>query len=197
MAAAATRGRIQVTGLDPKMSEALLVKLRETGAQITTDSDRVVLDMRSCRPQAVNLVTAPFPGFPTDMQAQFVLLNSIADGTATVTETVFENRFMHVQELQRMGADITLRGNTAVIQGVPGLSGAQVMATDLRASACLVLAGLVAQGETMIDRIYHIDRGYDRIEEKLAQCGARIQRIPGSPDHADTGHPSYKSLRQA
>ncbi len=197
LAAAATRGRIQVTGLDPKMSEALLVKLRETGAQITTDSDRVVLDMRSCRPQAVNLVTAPFPGFPTDMQAQFVLLNSIADGTATVTETVFENRFMHVQELQRMGADITLRGNTAVIQGVPGLSGAQVMATDLRASACLVLAGLVAQGETMIDRIYHIDRGYDRIEEKLAQCGARIQRIPGSPDYADTGHPSYKSLRQA
>ena len=110
---------------------------------------------------------------------------------------VFEGRFLHVPELQRMGADITLRGNTAVIQGVPGLSGAQVMATELRASACLVLAGLVAQGETMIDRIYHIDRGYDRIEEKLAQCGARIHRIPGSPDHADTGHPSYKSLRQA
>jgi UDP-N-acetylglucosamine 1-carboxyvinyltransferase len=137
--------------------------------------------MRKTQPQAVNLTTAPFPGFPTDMQAQFVLFNAVANGSSMVTETVFENRFMHVHELQRMGADIHLRGNTAVIQGVVGLSGAQVMATDLRASACLVLAGLVAEGETMIDRIYHIDRGYDRIEEKLSQCGASIRRIPGWP----------------
>lgn len=159
----------------------MLEKLREAGAILSIDPRGVTLDMRKTQPQAVNLITAPFPGFPTDMQAQFVLFNAVANGSSTVTETVFENRFMHVHELQRMGADIHLRGNTAVIQGVAGLSGAQVMATDLRASACLVLAGLVAEGETMIDRIYHIDRGYDRIEEKLSQCGASIRRIPGWP----------------
>ena len=131
--------------------------------------------------QAVDIRTAPFPAFPTDMQAQFVLLNSIAHGTATITETVFDNRFMHVQELQRMGAQIEIRGNTVFVRGVDHLSGAQVMATDLRASACLVLAGLVADGETAIDRIYHIDRGYESIEEKLAQCGAHIRRIPAPP----------------
>jgi len=132
----------------------------------------------SKRLQAVDIHTAPFPAFPTDMQAQFVLLNSIAHGSAAITETVFDNRFMHVQELKRMGADINVRGNIIYVTGVNRLSGAQVMATDLRASACLVLAGLVAEGETVIDRIYHIDRGYESIEEKLAQCGALIRRIP-------------------
>jgi UDP-N-acetylglucosamine 1-carboxyvinyltransferase len=179
--AAATRGRIRLTGYDPQHGDVVLEKLREAGAILSIDPRGVTLDMRKTQPQAVNLTTAPFPGFPTDMQAQFVLFNAVANGSSTVTETVFENRFMHVHELQRMGADIHLRGNTAVIQGVAGLSGAQVMATDLRASACLVLAGLVAEGETMIDRIYHIDRGYDRIEEKLSQCGASIRRIPGWP----------------
>jgi UDP-N-acetylglucosamine 1-carboxyvinyltransferase len=181
LAAAATRGRIRLTGYDPQHGDAVLEKLREAGAVLSVDPRGVTLDMRKTQPQAVDLTTAPFPGFPTDMQAQFVLFNAVANGSSTVTETVFENRFMHVHELQRMGADIHLRGNTAVIHGVTGLSGAQVMATDLRASACLVLAGLVAEGETMIDRIYHIDRGYDRIEEKLSQCGASIRRIPGWP----------------
>jgi len=136
--------------------------------------------MRNKRLRAVDIRTAPFPAFPTDMQAQFVLLNSISEGSATITETVFDNRFMHVQELQRMGADIEVLGNSVFVHGVSGLSGAQVMATDLRASACLVLAGLVAEGETTIDRIYHIDRGYESIEEKLAQCGAYIRRIPSA-----------------
>ena len=181
LAAAATRGRIRLTGYDPQHGDAVLEKLREAGAVLSVDPRGVTLDMRKTQPQAVDLTTAPFPGFPTDMQAQFVLFNAVANGSSTVTETVFENRFMHVHELQRMGADIHLRGNTAVIHGVTGLSGAQVMATDLRASACLVLAGLVAEGETMIDRIYHIDRGYDRIEEKLSQCGASIRRIRGWP----------------
>jgi UDP-N-acetylglucosamine 1-carboxyvinyltransferase len=137
----------------------------------------------------VNITTAPYPAFPTDMQAQFVALNSIARGTATVKETIFENRFMHVQELQRMGADIELQGNTAIVRGIEGLLGAPVMATDLRASACLVIAGLAAEGETLIDRIYHLDRGYECIEEKLAQLGARIQRLPdhGAARQAGSG----------
>lgn len=135
--------------------------------------------MRGRRPKAINLTTAPYPAFPTDMQAQFVALNATAAGTATVKETIFENRFMHVQELQRMGADIELQGNTAIVRGVSKLHGAPVMATDLRASACLVIAGLAAEGQTLIDRIYHLDRGYECIEEKLAQLGARIQRVPG------------------
>ena len=133
--------------------------------------------MKGKRPKAVDIHTAPFPGFPTDMQAQMMALNTIAEGPSTVTETIFENRFMHVQELQRMGADIKLEGNTAIVNGVEKLQGAPVMATDLRASACLVLAGLVAEGETDIERIYHIDRGYERIEEKFALLGANIQRV--------------------
>ena len=181
LAAAATRGRIRLIGYDPQQGDAVLEKLREAGALLSIDPRGLMLDMLKTQPKAVKLTTAPFTGFPKDMKAQFVLFNAVANGSSMVTETVFENRFMHVHELQRMGADIHLRGNTAVIQGVVGLSGAQVMATDLRASACLVLAGLVAEGETMIDRIYHIDRGYDRIEEKLSQCGASIRRIPGWP----------------
>ena len=161
----------------PDQLEAVIDKLRETGAQIEAGPDwlRVVMDRR---PRAVDVCTAPYPAFPTDMQAQFVVLNAIAEGTARVTETVFENRFMHVHELQRMGADIEMEGNTAVIHGTSVLRGAPVMATDLRASACLALAGLVAQSDTVIDRIYHIDRGYECIEEKLAQLGARIRRVP-------------------
>ena len=161
---------------------ALIDKLIQAGTEVFIDNDHNQIHVsRPEKLSPVNIKTAPYPGFPTDMQAQFVLFNAVANGSSTVTETVFENRFMHVHELQRMGADIHLRGNTAVIHGVTCLSGAQVMATDLRASACLVLAGLVAEGETMIDRIYHIDRGYDRIEEKLSQCGASIRRIPGWP----------------
>ena len=150
--------------------------------------------MKTGRVRAADLRTQPFPGFPTDMQAQFILLNAIATGAATVTETVFENRFMHVQELQRMGADIELRGHTALVRGVEALSGAQVMATDLRASACLVLAGLVAEGQTVVDRIYHIDRGYDCIEEKLAQCGARIRRMSRHNTPTPHRHPSRIGL---
>ena len=176
-AAAATGGQIQLGGIETRLLDAVLAKLDAMGASIRIDQDTIALSMDGCRLQAVDLKTQPFPGFPTDLQAQFMLLNSIAEGAATVTESIFESRFMHVQELQRMGADIELRGNTARVRGVKNLSGAQVMATDLRASACLVLAGLAAQGQTVVDRIYHIDRGYDCIEEKLAQCGARIQRI--------------------
>ena len=176
-AAAATGGQIQLGGIETRLLDAVLAKLDAMGASIRIDQDTIALSMDGCRLQAVDLKTQPFPGFPTDLQAQFMLLNSIAEGAATVTESIFESRFMHVQELQRMGADIELRGNTALVRGVKNLSGAQVMATDLRASACLVLAGLAAQGQTVVDRIYHIDRGYDCIEEKLAQCGARIQRI--------------------
>jgi len=176
-AAAATGGQIQLSGIETNLLDAVLVKLDAMGASIMVDQDTIVLSVDGCRLKAVDLKTEPFPGFPTDLQAQFILLNSIAQGTAVVTETIFESRFMHVQELQRMGADIELRGNTALVRGVKNLSGAQVMATDLRASACLVLAGLAAKGQTVVDRIYHIDRGYDCIEEKLAQCGARIQRI--------------------
>jgi UDP-N-acetylglucosamine 1-carboxyvinyltransferase len=159
--------------------DAVLQSLREAGADIRIGDDWIELDMRGRRPRAVDVSTAPYPAFPTDMQAQFTALNTVAVGTGTITETVFENRFMHVQEMQRMGARIQLKGNTAISKGVERLTGAPVMATDLRASASLVLAGLVADGETTIDRIYHIDRGYERIEEKLAQLGANIRRVPG------------------
>ena len=179
VAAAATGGKVRLKNTKPVYLDALLEKLRESGADINTGEDCLMLDMRGRRAQAINLTTAPYPAFPTDMQAQFVALNATATGTATVKETIFENRFMHVQQLQRMGAAIELQGNTAIVRGVRKLHGAPVMATDLRASACLVIAGLAAEGETLIDRIYHLDRGYECIEEKLAQLGARIQRIPG------------------
>jgi UDP-N-acetylglucosamine 1-carboxyvinyltransferase len=180
VAAAMTGGKVRLRHARPHLLEAVLDKLRETGARIDTGEDWVSLDMDGKRLTSVNVRTAPYPAFPTDMQAQFVVLNSIADGTGTVTETVFENRFMHVHELRRMGANIELEGNTAIVRGVARLQGAPVMATDLRASASLALAGLVAEGETVIDRIYHIDRGYECIEEKLSQLGARIRRVPGS-----------------
>jgi len=179
VAGAITGGSIRLKNTDPRLVEAVLEKLREAGAKINTGLDWITLEMGGHKPDAVNIRTAPFPAFPTDMQAQFVTLNSIANGTATVTETIFENRFMHVHELHRMGAKVEMKGNTAVVQGVEKLLGAPVMATDLRASACLVLAGLVAENETLIDRIYHIDRGYECIEEKLAQLGAKIRRISG------------------
>jgi UDP-N-acetylglucosamine 1-carboxyvinyltransferase len=154
-------------------------KLSEAGARIETGPDWIRLDMQGRRPRAVSVRTAPYPAFPTDMQAQFIALNAIAEGTGTVIETIFENRFMHVYEMQRMGADIEMEGNTAIVRGNEKLTAAPVMATDLRASASLALAGLVAEGETIVDRIYHIDRGYECIEEKLAQLGARIRRVPG------------------
>ncbi len=179
VAAVATRGNLTIQDINPRHLDAVTSKLCEAGAQIEILEDSITLAM-SARPRAVTVSTAPYPGFPTDMQAQFMLLNCVAEGSASVTEHIFENRFMHVHELQRMGAKIELHGNTSVIKGVRKLGGAQVMATDLRASACLVLAGLVARGETIIDRIYHIDRGYDCIEEKLLQCGADIRRISDS-----------------
>ncbi|MDX1443571.1 MAG: UDP-N-acetylglucosamine 1-carboxyvinyltransferase [Gammaproteobacteria bacterium] len=178
VAAAMTRGRVKVKDTRPDLLDAVLVKLREAGAHITTGEDWIELDMKGQRPKSVSVRTAPYPAFPTDMQAQFTALNAVASGTGTITETVFENRFMHVLEMQRMGADIKLEGNTAIITGVEELTGAPVMATDLRASASLVLAGLVAQGTTTVERIYHIDRGYDCIEEKLAGLGAKIRRVP-------------------
>lgn len=178
VAAAITGGRVKVKDTRPDIMDAVLQTLREAGAEIEVGEDWITLDMHGRRPLAVNVHTAPYPAFPTDMQAQFTALNAVAEGTGTITETVFENRFMHVQEMQRMGANIRLEGNTAISSGVPRLAGAPVMATDLRASASLVLAGLVADGETVIDRIYHIDRGYERIEEKLAQLGADIRRVP-------------------
>ena len=178
VAAAITGGHIKVKDTRPDTMDAILQSLREAGADITVGDDWVELDMHGRRPRAVNVHTAPYPAFPTDMQAQFTALNAVAEGTGTITETVFENRFMHVQEMQRMGAQIQLEGNTAICCGVERLAGAPVMATDLRASASLVLAGLVAEGDTAIDRIYHIDRGYERIEEKLAQLGADIRRVP-------------------
>jgi UDP-N-acetylglucosamine 1-carboxyvinyltransferase len=178
VAGAITGGRVKVKDTRPDILEAVLLKLEDTGAQVNTGPDWVELDMRGERPKAVHIRTAPYPGFPTDMQAQFVALNAVADGFGTISETVFENRFMHVQELQRMGARIQLEGNTAISIGVPRLTGAPIMATDLRASASLILAGLVAVGDTIVDRVYHIDRGYDCIEEKLSQIGARIHRIP-------------------
>ncbi len=177
VAAAMTRGRIRCRNTDPNILDAVLVKLKEAGAEVTTGDDWIELDMHGKRPKAVNIKTAPYPGFPTDMQAQFCAMNAVAEGTGTITETIFENRFMHVLEMQRMGADIAIEGNTAICRGVEHLSGAQVMATDLRASASLVLAGLCAEGETLVDRIYHIDRGYETIEEKLQNLGAYIKRI--------------------
>ncbi len=177
VAAAITGGCVKVRDTDPHLLEAVLLKLREAGAEITVGDNWIELDMKGRRPRAVDVRTAPHPAFPTDMQAQFTALNMVAEGTGMITETVFENRFMHVQEMQRMGADIRLEGNTAIIRGVERLTGAPVMATDLRASAGLVLAGLVAEGDTLIDRIYHIDRGYECIEEKLRQMGGRIRRV--------------------
>lgn len=179
VAAAITGGRIRIKDTRPDILEAVLLKLEDAGAQINTGPDWIELEMNGGRPRAVNVRTAPYPAFPTDMQAQFVALNAVAEGVGTITETVFENRFMHVQELQRMGAQIRLEGNTAISSGVPMLTGAPVMATDLRASASLILAALVAEGDTVVDRIYHIDRGYDCIEEKLSQLGARIRRVAG------------------
>ncbi len=181
VAAAMTGGRIKLKSTRPSLLGAVLVKLREAGARIETGQDWIVLDMRGQRPKAVNVRTSPYPGFPTDMQAQFTALNCIAHGMGAITESVFENRFMHVLELQRLGANVRLEGNTAITYGMEKLTGAPVMATDLRASASLVLAGLVAEGETIVDRIYHIDRGYETIEEKLAQLGARIRRVPNRP----------------
>jgi UDP-N-acetylglucosamine 1-carboxyvinyltransferase len=178
VAAAMTGGHIKAKSTCPDAMDAVLQVLVEAGAEINVGDDWIELDMRGRIPRAVSVRTAPYPAFPTDMQAQFTALNTIAEGAGTITETVFENRFMHVQELQRMGADIQLEGNTAIIKGIRRLKGAPVMATDLRASACLVLAGLVAEGETVVDRIYHLDRGYECIEEKLAQIGADIHRIP-------------------
>ncbi|NOR81312.1 MAG: UDP-N-acetylglucosamine 1-carboxyvinyltransferase [Methyloprofundus sp.] len=178
VAAAMTRGKLKLKKIQPTLLDAVLDKLSEAGAQITTGVDWIELDMQGKRPKAVSIRTAPFPAFPTDMQAQFTAMNAIAEGVSTITETVFENRFMHVQEMQRMGANIKLESNTAICTGVENLTAAPVMATDLRASASLVLAGLVGEGETLVDRIYHIDRGYDHIEEKLSQLGAIIRRIP-------------------
>ncbi len=181
VAAAITGGRIRLRDAAPETLEAVLIKLGEAGAAIGTGPDWITLDMRGRRPQSVDIRTAPYPAFPTDMQAQICALNAIADGTGMITETVFENRFQHVLELQRMGADIRLEGNTAICSGVSALTAAPVMATDLRASASLVIAGLAAQGETLVDRVYHVDRGYERIEEKLRQLGASIRRVPNSP----------------
>ena len=178
VAGAITCGRVKLKNTDPSLLDAVLVKLREAGAEITTGDDWIELNMHGKRPKSVTIRTAPYPAFPTDMQAQFTALNSIADGVGVITETIFENRFMHVQELQRMGAQIRVEGNTAICTGSETLKSAPVMATDLRASASLVLAALVADGETLVDRIYHIDRGYDHIEEKLTQLGATIRRVP-------------------
>lgn len=179
VAAAATGGRVKLKDTDPSILEAVLLKLEEAGADVTTGSDWIELNMHGRRPKAVNIRTAPYPAFPTDMQAQFLAMNAVAEGTGTVVETIFENRFMHVLEMQRMGAHIQIEGNTAIATGVPRLKSAPVMATDLRASASLVIAALMADGETLIDRIYHIDRGYECIEEKLQLLGAKIRRVPG------------------
>jgi len=178
VAAAMTGGRVLAKRARADTLDAVLAKLEEAGAHVNTTADTIEVDMRGKRPLAVNLTTAPYPAFPTDMQAQFVAMNTVAEGVGVVTETVFENRFMHVQELQRLGADIRVEGKSAIIRGVDHLSAAPVMATDLRASASLVLAGLVARGDTLVDRIYHIDRGYENIEEKLGSLGARIRRLP-------------------
>jgi len=177
-AAAATCGRVKLKDTRADLLEAVLVKLKEAGAHITTGKDWIELDMKGKRPKAVSVKTAPYPGFPTDMQAQFASMNCVAEGTGSITETVFENRFMHIHELMRMGADVKLEGNTAIITGVEQLHAAPIMATDLRASASLVIAGLVAKGDTLVDRIYHVDRGYECIEEKLQLLGAKIKRLP-------------------
>jgi len=177
IAAAITGGKVKLKDTDPTLLDAVLDKLKEAGAEIETGEDWISLDMKGRRPKAVSVRTAPYPAFPTDMQAQFTALNTIAEGTGTIVETVFENRYMHVQEMQRMGANIEVEGNTAIVRGTEKLNGAPVMATDLRASASLILAGLVAEGETEVQRIYHIDRGYELIEEKLASLGAKIRRV--------------------
>ena len=177
VAGAITGGRVRTKGTRPGHLDAVLSKLREAGADVSAGEDWIDLDMRGRRPRAVDIRTAPYPAFPTDMQAQFAALNTIADGPSAVTETIFENRFMHMLEMRRLGADIRIEGNTAIIRGRPELTAAPVMATDLRASASLVLAGLVAKGSTEIHRIYHIDRGYECIEEKLEQLGAHIKRV--------------------
>ncbi|HCX86843.1 MAG TPA: UDP-N-acetylglucosamine 1-carboxyvinyltransferase, partial [Gammaproteobacteria bacterium] len=179
VAGAVTQGKIRLHDVNPAHLDAVTARLRDAGAQISISENGLSLKMPD-RPRAVSISTAPYPGFPTDMQAQFMLLNCVSEGASSITEHIFENRFMHIHELQRMGADINLHGNTALVHGVEQLGGAQVMATDLRASACLVLAGLVAGEQTVIDRIYHIDRGYDCIEEKLLQCGADIRRVSDS-----------------
>lgn len=176
VAAAVTGGDVKVTGARPDTLDAVLDKLRETGVHIETGRDWIHVRANGAL-KAVNVRTAPYPAFPTDMQAQFMALNTVAQGASRIVETIFENRFMHVQEMQRLGADIAVEGNTALIKGVPGLNGATVMATDLRASASLVIAGLVARGATTVERIYHLDRGYERIEEKLSKLGARIRRV--------------------
>lgn len=178
IAAAATRGHIKVKDTRPDILESVLSKLEQAGADITVGDNWIELDMHGKRPKAVSLRTAPYPAFPTDMQAQFTALNSVADGTGSITETVFENRFMHVHEMNRMGAAMKIEGNTVIVEGVDSLKGAPVMATDLRASASLIIAGLVGENETTVDRIYHIDRGYECIEEKLQLLGAKIRRIP-------------------
>ena len=181
VAGAITGGRVRVRGARADHLDAVLAKLREAGAKVAVDAEGIAVDMQGRRPAAVDIRTAPHPGFPTDMQAQFAALDCVADGVGTIVETIFENRYMHMLELRRLGADIRIEGHTAVIQGVARLSGAPVMATDLRASASLVLAGLVAEGTTDVQRIYHIDRGYECIEEKLRQLGAEIRRVPGAP----------------
>ena len=183
IAGAATRGRVRATRTEPALLDSALLKLEEAGARIRCGEDWVELDMEGRRPRAVNIRTAPYPGFPTDMQAQMLALDAVAEGTSRVTETIFENRFMHIHEINRMGARISLEGSrTAIIEGVEHLRAAPVMATDLRASFSLLIAGLVAEGETVVDRIYHIDRGYECIEEKLAGLGARVHRLPERPD---------------
>ena len=178
-AAAATRGKVRIRRTDPSLLEAVLKKLSESGAIISVGNDWIELDMEGKRPKAISLKTAPYPAFPTDMQAQLTVVTAVSEGSGVITETIFENRLMQVQELNRMGANIVIEGNSAIVTGVEKLKSAQVMASDLRASAALVIAGLVAEGDTVIDRIYHIDRGYECIEEKLRQLGAQIRRIPG------------------
>ncbi|MGB0710920.1 MAG: UDP-N-acetylglucosamine 1-carboxyvinyltransferase [Gammaproteobacteria bacterium] len=178
VAAVITKGDIKINGINPKRLTKVLDKLVETGAKVTTTNDSISLKMELDKPKPVDITTAPFPEFPTDMQAQFSVINALADGVSNIYETVFENRYMHIQELNRMGCDIQVSGNHAVIKGVDSLYGAEVMATDLRASASLILAGLCAKGKTKVDRIYHIDRGYERIEEKLNYLGANITRLP-------------------
>jgi len=177
VAAAMTGGRVVCRRARADYMDSVLQKLAEAGADISSTADSITLDMAGRRPKAVNITTAPYPAFPTDMQAQFAAMNCIADGVGVIKETIFENRFMHMNELQRLGADVKIDGHTAIVRGVQVLTGAPVMATDLRASASLVLAGLVAKGETVIDRIYHIDRGYENIEEKFRGLGARIKRV--------------------
>ena len=178
VAGAITRGHVRIKNTRPEHLDAIVAKLREAGATVTCGDNWIEVDMRGRRPQAVDVRTAPYPAFPTDMQAQFAALNTVAEGVGTITETIFENRFMHMLDMRRLGAEIRLEGNTAIIKGVNKLTAAPVMATDLRASASLVLAGLVAEGRTDVERIYHIDRGYEAIEEKLAQLGAQIRRVP-------------------